>query len=223
MKNYKFGLITLIFISFCYFYFSPFQHRINQTISNIYLFYNPMSLNEKIEKDALYIANQNDSLTKEDVIKQIMADTIWLNHIKNKKPRFETSLGKRLMYYKNSFSLLKINPILGIGINSFEKEYENQYNIPKTKHPHNNFMFIAIEAGLVGLFLMLLIFYQHIYNSINSRQFNVLKFIFPVFFLFIMLFDNYFLNHNTLTLFCLFSFLLFSQKEKESIIQNTHA
>ena len=84
-------------------------------------------------------------------------------------------------------------------------------------------MFIGIETGIVGLLLLLLIFYHHIYNAINSRQFNFLKFIFPLFFLFIMLFDNYFLNHNTLAFFCLFSFLLFSQKERESFIQNTHA
>ena len=138
-------------------------------------------------------------------------------NIKNESPRYNTSLGQRYIYLKNSFQLITLKPFWGFGVNQFEKTYQNYFHYKETKHPHNNFIFILLELGICGILLLFSIFYFQVIAYFNSNRKNVLKFIFPVFFLFIMLFDNYFVNHNTLAFFCLFSFIIYHSASKSFI------
>ena len=206
--NYIFLFSTLFFIVISFYTFSPFKNRIIQTVHNIEKIYNPLSLEDKIELDAIYLSNQ-DSLTKEFYIEKIKKDAEWVKYIENKKPQHNTSIGQRYIYTKNSFLIAKKNPVFGFGANQFQHIYQSMFNYKNIKHPHNNFIFIMIELGLVGLFLVLLIFWFHIKQFFQSNKKSFLQFVFPLFFMLIMCADNYFLNHNTLTLFCLFSFLIF--------------
>ena len=208
--NYIFLFSILGFIVISFYTFNPFKNRITQTIDNIEKIYNPLSLEEKIELDAIYLSNK-DSLTKEFYIEKIKQDAKWIEYIKNKTPQYETSIGQRYIYTKNSIQLTKTKPLFGFGANQFQRTYQSIFDDKNTKHPHNNFIFIMIELGLFGLFLVLLIFAFHIKQYFTSSTKSFLKFIFPIFFMFIMLSDNYFLNHNTLTLFCLFSFLIYKR------------
>ena len=136
-------------------------------------------------------------------------------NIKNKNPQYETSLGQRYLLIKNSIKLISERPVFGCGANKFELIYNKRFQNQRDniiKHPHNNFIFILIELGLVGLLFLLSIFYFHLKQFWMSKEKTFMAFLLPTFFLFIMLFDNYFLNHNTLTLFCLFSFIFYSNK-----------
>ena len=58
-------LTSFVFITIiCFKVFEPFQSRINQTIENVKLIKSPLTLEEKIELDALYLSEKN-SETKE--------------------------------------------------------------------------------------------------------------------------------------------------------------
>ena len=141
-----------------------------------------------------------------------------MQEIKNKNPQYETSLGKRYIYLQNSMKLIVKKPFFGFGANQFNILYNQHFtekDIDHVFHPHNNFIFILIELGVVGFILLLSIFFFHIKAYFLSTPKHFLKFIFPLFFLFIMMFDNYFLNHNTLTFFCLFSFVLYRYEKLE--------
>ena len=213
--NNKFlSLFGVLIIIFSYYFFPPFQNRVNQTIANIKLFYSPLSFEDKVEADAIYLANKDDSLTKEAVINKILDDENWMTHIANKTPRYETSLGKRFIYTKNSFELISKKPFWGYGVGKFQSTYEAFFKTPNIKHPHNNFIFICVELGFFGLLLVMYVFFTQIRAAFNSKKKQLLKLIFPLFFLFIMFFDNYFLNHNTLTFFCLFSFIIHQATDK---------
>tara|TARA_B100000530_G_scaffold236819_1_gene153858 strand:- start:1657 stop:2973 length:1317 start_codon:yes stop_codon:yes gene_type:complete len=212
-KSYYILTFIILFGLISYQLFSPLNNRVNETLHNIKLLSSKQSLEEKIENDAIYLASQNDSLSKKHFIKKIKNNPTWIDAINNKQPKYETSIGKRYLYAKNSILLIKQKPVFGYGPNQFQKVYKDYFSTNHSvNHPHNNFIFILTELGLVGLIFVLYIFYCQIKHFFRSNKKRTLELIFPIFFLFIMLFDNYFINHNTLVFFCLFSFLIYSDK-----------
>ena len=122
------------------------------------------------------------------------------------------SLNTRYYLYKYSFEKIKEKPVLGYGTGSFVKEFssisEHATKILAGVHktPHNNYLFIWFEIGLVGLLVFLSIFFFQLkaYKSLNQGYFRM---IFPAVFLVIMLTDTYFQNHNTAVLYCYLSFI----------------
>ena len=73
-----------------------------------------------------------------------------------------TAMGARVVFWKNSLSVINENPMLGVGTGSFEKAYANQvknssgWQSRVTSDPHNQFLKIFAEQGLVGLAAFLL-------------------------------------------------------------------
>ena len=67
-----------------------------------------------------------------------------------------TSLGMRFDWWRNSLTLIKEKPIFGHGTGSFKtvqaKLIEDSDTQP-TDNPHNEYLLIAVQTGLVGLFL----------------------------------------------------------------------
>jgi O-antigen ligase len=69
-----------------------------------------------------------------------------------------TSAGVRVVYFKNTLELVKDRPLLGYGTGSFAKEYRGRFSSPElgwrgsvTSDPHNQYLFILVENGLLGL------------------------------------------------------------------------
>lgn len=82
-----------------------------------------------------------------------------------------TSVGIRVVFYKNTLELIKQNPWLGYGTSSFESAYnplaasKNQdWRGSGTTDPHNQYLFVWAENGLVGLLLFVA------YIAIGIRQ-----------------------------------------------------
>ena len=134
-----------------------------------------------------------------------------------------TSMGIRLNFAKNSFEVIKQNPIIGIGTGDFPSEYKkiNQINtpeLPNATNPHNMYILITMQLGLIGLLSMLSIFYYQLKYSFNAS--NSTKFIrdvgitLPLLFLFLMLSDSYLLGHFTSLLFVFFGSFLYKDFEK---------
>ncbi len=74
----------------------------------------------------------------------------------------KTPVGYRLDFYKNSITLISRHPILGTGTGSFKSQYRE---IAKEKgtfssaNPHNEYINITVQLGLVGLALFLYLLY----------------------------------------------------------------
>ncbi len=69
-----------------------------------------------------------------------------------------TSLGMRFDWYHNSVDLIKQRPVLGHGTGSFRTVQENLIKNSETQstdNPHNEYLLIAVQTGLVGLFLFI--------------------------------------------------------------------
>lgn len=73
-------------------------------------------------------------------------------------PEGGTSTGLRLEFWKNSIDLIKQKPLFGWGTGTFEQAYQAipaKHKICNVSNPHNQFLLIAVERGIIGLFLFL--------------------------------------------------------------------
>jgi len=136
-------------------------------------------------------------------------------------PTIDSSVGLRINYAINSWQVIKKNPIIGVGTGDFPNEYLkiHQVNTPalsSTTNPHNMYILVLVQIGLLGLVSMLTIFYYQIKLSFNSPN----KFIrdagiaLPLMFLVVMISDSYLLGHYTTLMFVFFSSFLYKDFEK---------
>lgn len=74
-----------------------------------------------------------------------------------------SSIGQRLIMWKTALRVISDHPILGAGTGSFAGEYAKKaYDHPSslTGNPHNEYLLIAGQLGVLGLFGFLLLFYR---------------------------------------------------------------
>ncbi|EKE00560.1 MAG: O-Antigen Polymerase family [uncultured bacterium] len=80
-----------------------------------------------------------------------------------------TSVGLRMSFVKNGLKLIKEHPVFGAGTGSFIHEYTNitPALVPEllTNNPHNEYVFIAVQFGALGLAMLLLLFGVPIWYS----------------------------------------------------------
>lgn len=82
-----------------------------------------------------------------------------------------TSVGTRMVFAENTWELIQQNPVLGYGTSSFKnvfsphvaKKYQDWRGKPATD-PHNQYLFVWLENGLIGL----LIFLAYLYTAIKQ-------------------------------------------------------
>ena len=140
-------------------------------------------------------------------------------------PGSNNSIGYRITFALNSWEVIKENPIIGVGTGDFTIEYKkiNQIRtpimnqmLPDTNNPHNMFILILVELGVIGLISMLSIFYYQIKLSSNSpnRFIRDIGITLPLLFLVIMWSDSYLLGHYTTLMFVFFSSFLYKDFEK---------
>jgi len=69
----------------------------------------------------------------------------------------QTSMGQRYMFWRYSLKLIAEKPFFGHGTGSFAKEYERiaSNETMMTKNPHNEFLMVGVQLGIVGLFIYL--------------------------------------------------------------------
>ena len=96
---------------------------------------------------------------------------------------------ERLLMWESAINIFEDYPLHGIGQKMFEKMYNEKYISPDAKerpdefmsghtHPHNNFLFVMSEGGLIGLisftFLYIYFFRRFFlqYKSENSMKFS---------------------------------------------------
>ena len=130
-----------------------------------------------------------------------------------------TSVGHRIIFTKNTLEIIKKSPLIGVGTGDFPTEYGkvNLVNSPAVKstvQPHNMYLYIQAQLGLLGLFSFFWIFYVQFRIAIaseNTFNHNV-GVALPFLFLIIMLSDTYLLGHFTSNLFILFSSFIYSNR-----------
>ncbi len=70
--------------------------------------------------------------------------------------KYKESTALRLSFYKNTLELIQQKPWAGYGIGSFRQEYAQYVKgsaFPATAHPHNEYLLIGVQSGIVGVIL----------------------------------------------------------------------
>ena len=156
----------------------------------------------------------------------IQESTAFFNLIKYSKINTEditvtdTAVGDRLTYLVNYTQIIKNNFWLGCGTGKSIIEYENLKNkifpnVP-ARPPHNNYLFILCEVGVIGLIFWLNIFIQllrSIHKTSRSLKLDMIKYLLPIIFITICLTDEYLVRHNPTLFFCFFSALFCVRKD----------
>jgi O-antigen ligase len=127
-----------------------------------------------------------------------------------------SSIGDRFVFAMNSWEMFKESPIVGIGTGDFPNEYKkvNALNTPDsldTVNPHNMYILVLTQLGILGLISFLSIFYFQLqFAKVNKSTFlKNTGIALPILFLVIMLSDSYLLGHFTTFLFVFFSSFLY--------------
>src|SRR4029077_10250350 len=72
-----------------------------------------------------------------------------------------TSTGLRLEFYQNSLDIVAQHPFAGVGTGGFPVAYAKQVagtNKVKTHNPHNEFLHMATQVGILGVLLLIALF-----------------------------------------------------------------
>jgi O-antigen ligase len=73
-----------------------------------------------------------------------------------------SSVGQRLEFYRYSLKIVREHPLFGVGVGNFADAYARQAKDPAMEladNPHNEYLFVAAQLGLVGLAALLYLFY----------------------------------------------------------------
>lgn len=98
-------------------------------------------------------------------IKEGFVNTIdYINHIPEKK---RSSMGRRYQLWEHSMTIIAEKPLFGHGTGSFADAYKRvAVNKKKnSQNPHNEFLLIAAQLGLIGLVVYLGFLYSQYRNS----------------------------------------------------------
>ena len=81
----------------------------------------------------------------------------------------QSSMGLRYGWWKSSLKLISEKPLLGHGTGSYTKEYHRLVEDESlaSKNPHNEFLMISVQLGLVGLLIYLGFLASQYYFSKN--------------------------------------------------------
>ena len=73
-----------------------------------------------------------------------------------------TSTGQRLDFYSSTLQIVQQHPLFGVGTGGFAAVYAQQtqgMDVMKTQNPHNEYLMIMVQSGVIGLALLLYLFY----------------------------------------------------------------
>ena len=127
----------------------------------------------------------------------------------------------RSLLFTHSLDIIKKKPIIGYGTGSFtdifRKINKKTEKIVRYNHktPHNNYLYVWIELGILGLIILLSIFYFQIRELIKLKD-GFVRILLPIMYLAIMFTDSYLFTHNTLVLYIFLSIIAVNYQHKPS-------
>lgn len=74
----------------------------------------------------------------------------------------DTSTGQRLDFYYNTLQIVQRQPLFGVGTGGFPEAFSLQTQgteVMKTRNPHNEYLMITVQTGVIGLAFLLYLFY----------------------------------------------------------------
>ena len=108
-------------------------------------------------------------------VKEFFVDVSEKNITDRHSPEIkETYTGYRMMFYKNTIKIIFEHPILGVGTGGYPKAYAKivkDTKMPDTVNPHNEYLMVTSQLGLLGLcaFLCLFLMQWRLAENLHSK------------------------------------------------------
>ena len=79
---------------------------------------------------------------------------------------------ERLWIFSNAFGVFKQHPVFGVGTGGFQTvvKQNSKSDWPLLRHPHNNFLYMAVSFGIVGVLALTWLFWELLKNSWPQRK-----------------------------------------------------
>lgn len=123
----------------------------------------------------------------------------------------------RYVFVRESLNKIVKKPFLGYGTGSFGTIFKNDINsghyFDKHTTPHNQYLYVWFELGILGLGLLLSIFFHQIKELLSMKD-GIHRSLLPISFLFLMLVDSYFFIF-LLTIAYIYLYTIYSRYESE--------
>ena len=122
----------------------------------------------------------------------------------------------RYIFVRESLNRIVEKPILGYGTGSFGTIFYEEVNsghiFDRHTTPHNQYLYVWFELGIVGLVLLLLIFYHQLKEMLRKKD-GIHRLLLPLSFMFLMLVDSY-LFIFILTICYMFLYTIYSRYQE---------
>ena len=128
-----------------------------------------------------------------------------------------SSWGVRVAYYITTYDIVKNNPLIGVGLGDYmdqtalilethEYSYLNKWtkNFMKRFHPHNQYLLILLQMGIIGLLLFFYMIYQLLKLKIEDPEIKELSILFTTIFFVSCIPEPLLAKQFTLAFFVLF-------------------
>ena len=123
----------------------------------------------------------------------------------------------RYVFIRESLNRIVEKPILGYGTGSFGTIFYEEVNsghiFDRHTTPHNQYLYVWFELGIVGLVLLLLIFYHQLKEMLRKKD-GIHRLLLPLSFMFLMLVDSY-LFIFILTICYMFLYTIYSRYQEQ--------
>ena len=100
----------------------------------------------------------------------------------------------RYVFFRETGKRIIKKPLFGYGTGSFstifDREVSSGHNFKEHITPHNNYLFVLFELGILGLISLFFIFYFQIKELLKLKDFAH-RMMLPISFMFLMLIDSY--------------------------------
>ena len=132
----------------------------------------------------------------------------------------DDAVGWRLEYFYHTAEIIQDHPLMGVGTGGFVQAYRartGQAGLDVPPHPHNQYLFIMVQVGIVGLGLLLWLFVQQ-WRSLslaNDAKYRLLAGGLVVTIAITGLFQPALNDHTEKLFYCWFSGLMFSGIESQ--------
>jgi O-antigen ligase len=127
------------------------------------------------------------------------------------------SWGIRVAYWITTFDIIKDNYLVGVGIGDYKRSTadiitknnytflsENAKRFMGNNDPHNQYLLVLLQMGIVGLGLFLYMIYQILKLDIKVKELKELSILFVSVFFVSCFAESLFFNQFTISLFILF-------------------
>ncbi len=131
--------------------------------------------------------------------------------------QLQSSWGARVAMYFIAADIIKENPIIGVGVGDYKDSAKaamivDPHGLPEVgtegypiSHFHNQYVNVLVQGGIIGLALMLMMFYQFFKLSISDPELKELSLLFVIVYLTAFVAEPLWLKQFTNMLFILFT------------------